>query len=148
MPPGTLGLNSPSTKTLWLSPDAAGQGWFIDPTPQTDDEFAGDIAQIPAAATHIDLLTVAAHELGHILGFANLADNNTLGTTMSNSLPDGLRRVPTALSTRTASADNVFTALGLGDFGGPAVTQLIRSRPANAPSTHIADYFTNLGQED
>ena len=56
-----------------IDDDAAGHGWFIDPTPNDNSEFthaanaAGtDLFTDPsnAAAGHIDLLTAVMHEMG------------------------------------------------------------------------------------
>ncbi len=47
-----------------LDRDAAGRGWFIDPTPADDAEFSGDHGQLVAgdgaAQTEIDLLRLLA----------------------------------------------------------------------------------------
>lgn len=49
-----------------IDADAAGHGWFLDPTPALDEEFdsAGD-----SSMTQMDLLTAIMHEMGHVLGF-------------------------------------------------------------------------------
>src|SRR5262249_36242991 len=64
-----LGEARPGHTTL--DPDAAGRGWFLDPTPADDSEFS-----TPLAATRLDggpgdrldLLTTVMHEFGHQLG--------------------------------------------------------------------------------
>jgi probable HAF family extracellular repeat protein len=60
----TLGLAV--GRTIWLDDDAAGWGWFVDPTPRSDAEFrrAGDQGE----RGRVDLLTAVTHELGHVLG--------------------------------------------------------------------------------
>ena len=60
----TLGLASGNT--IWLDDDAAGWGWFVDPTPADDCEFTtpGDQGE----QGRMDLLTVLMHEIGHLLG--------------------------------------------------------------------------------
>jgi hypothetical protein len=138
LPAGYLGLNSAETKTIWLSSNAASQGWFIDRTPMWDEEFTGDIAQIPEAMSHIDLLTVAAHELGHILGFPDLPDDDTLGSTMSISLGDGLRRVP---FTSMPSSSDMTTSL----VAAPRVSTIASLRPDSASADSV---FTELGIPD
>ena len=81
-----------------LDRDAAGNGWFVDPTPASDEEYASPESsnQLHAVDSRvvdrIDLLTVVEHELGHIIGFDDLdalADN-----LMSSVLGSGIRRNP------------------------------------------------------
>ena len=60
----TLGLAS--GHTIYLDDNAAGWGWFIDPTSGDDSEFSTPGNQ--GEMRRIDLLTVLEHELGHLLG--------------------------------------------------------------------------------
>lgn len=59
---------------IWIDDDAAGYGWFVDQTPHDNAEFESargnhlQAVRDSAAFDRIDLLTVLAHELGHILG--------------------------------------------------------------------------------
>jgi hypothetical protein len=78
--PGTyLGLAYPDL--VLIDSDAAGHGWFVDSTPDTDDDLDG---------ASIDLLTAVAHELGHVLGLDDLdADADSL---MAGELAAGVRR--------------------------------------------------------
>ncbi|MBW6493254.1 MAG: hypothetical protein K0B16_01635 [Burkholderiaceae bacterium] len=66
--------------------DAAGYGWFIDPTPGDDSEFilSGDVlaAQGDSATGRIDLLSVLQHELGHVAGLGHV-DDGLMATTLS-----------------------------------------------------------------
>jgi hypothetical protein len=65
-----------SPTLILLSPDAAGRGWFLDPTPSQDEEFVPtrdhdeELLAAPdgPAAGRVDLLTVLTHEMGHVLG--------------------------------------------------------------------------------
>jgi streptogramin lyase len=89
---GNLGghtLGMASGHTIWLDADAAGWGWFVDPTPGEDSEFntPGDQGE----QNRMDLLTVLTHELGHSLGLGH----DDAGV-MQESLPAGTRRLPTA----------------------------------------------------
>jgi len=113
---GTSGgrLDPPALQTLVRSAidDLAGQGWFVDRTPGVNEEFR---AVAPGGALHaidsravdrIDLMTVVAHELGHLAG---LPDSDAVaGNLMSSTLPAGVRR-----TTWSAGVDTVFQGGGL-----------------------------------
>jgi hypothetical protein len=85
-------------QTIYLDRDAAGHGWFVDPTPMASEEFVAvagrsDLKAIdPRAVDRIDLLTVVEHELGHMGGLGGL--DSTIDALMSASLPSGVRRLP------------------------------------------------------
>ena len=86
-------------KTIYIDSNAAGYGWFIDPTPADNSEFtqlaSGVLAAKSgtAAAKHVDLLTTVLHEMGHDLGLGHsLAPNDW----MNALLPVGVRRLPSA----------------------------------------------------
>lgn len=82
---------------ILLDIDAAGHGWFVDPTPLLDEEFAGGPAASHSATRlaadgRMDLLTVLAHELGHKLG-ENHTDSGA-DDWMAPVLEPGVRRLP------------------------------------------------------
>ncbi len=87
---------------ILIDDDAAGFGWFVDQTPWDDDEFAAttmtpivsSVSSSPIGA--VDLLTVIAHELGHVLGLPDLHGESFLASLMAASLETGVRRVPLA----------------------------------------------------
>jgi hypothetical protein len=92
-----------------LDRDAAGYGWFVDPTPAQDEEFqpvkVGRQLQAVdlGAIGRMDLLTVVEHELGHIAGLLDL--DSSLDDLMSSSLSKGIRR-----KVSLADIDAVFAA--------------------------------------
>ena len=94
LPAGVLGEEV--GKTIYIDRDAAGYGWFVDPTPTKDEEFVSSgrsqllTAIDPRAVDRIDLLTVVEHELGHVLGLKDL--NAPTDDLMSGVLGVGVRR--------------------------------------------------------
>jgi hypothetical protein len=91
LPGTTLGLADGAV--IYLDADGAGHGWFLDSTPWEDSEFAPGLAESPAVG-RVDLLTVMAHEMGHILGLADdPATDPFMGTVMADVLPLGIRRI-------------------------------------------------------
>jgi probable HAF family extracellular repeat protein len=81
----TLGLASGNT--IWLNDNAAGWGWFVDPTPWDDSEFTtpGDEGE----QNRMDLLTVLTHEIGHLLDYEHENDG-----VMQETLTAGTRLTP------------------------------------------------------
>lgn len=81
----TLGLASGNI--IWIDMNAAGWGWFVDPTPWDDSEFTtpGDQGE----QNRMDLLTVLMHELGHVLGH-----EHDEGGVMAETLTAGTRLTP------------------------------------------------------
>ncbi len=96
LPNNLLGLAA--GHVVWIDRDAAGFGWFVDRTPDTDEEFG----QSGAATGRMDLLTVLAHELGHVLGFEHDMEPGHL---MSETLAPGTRLLPIGSG---ADIDDVF----------------------------------------
>ncbi len=84
---GGTTLGFASGHTIWLDDNAAGWGWFVDPTPKGDSEFTKPSNQ--GEKRRMDLLTVLQHELGHMLGKEHEATGVLIET-----LPTGTRRVP------------------------------------------------------
>src|ERR1700745_2703139 len=74
--------------TIYLGANAAGWGWFVDPTPNNDSEFIRPGNQ--GEQHRMDLLTVLEHEIGHLLGKEHEA-----GGVMQETLAPGIRNVPT-----------------------------------------------------
>jgi hypothetical protein len=74
---------------ITLDRTADGFGWFVDATPGDDSEFSPGVFNSPARG-HIDLLSVVAHETGHLLGFGEDSSSGVTG----EYLAPGARHVP------------------------------------------------------
>jgi hypothetical protein len=137
LPGTTLGLASGAV--VFLDADGAGHGWFLDPTPADDAEFVLAPAGGPAAG-RIDLLTVIAHELGHVLGLDDDPETDPFtGIVMAAALAPGVRRVhldgllPGAGPVQTGTA-----ARGRDPWvggGDPAGQRLAPPHPPPGPSS-------------
>jgi hypothetical protein len=93
--PGSY-LGEAEGNLIHIDSNAAGHGWFVDPTPTLNEEFTPSPSNQqlraidPRALDRIDLLTVVEHELGHVLGLEDLgAVSDDL---MSGVLGVGIRR--------------------------------------------------------
>jgi hypothetical protein len=141
-----LGLGITVGDQITISRDAAGWGWFIDPTPYDDSEFTlptgNGVAATPASPSYgrMDLLTVEMHELEHVLG---VADSST--GLMSEKLIAGIRLAP------ARAAAQVFDS-ATGTFLGVDELELLRglhdglSNPLNAsqlPDWVVSDFGGN-----
>jgi hypothetical protein len=96
LPPSYLGLAA--ADGISIDRNAAGHGWFVDPTPGDDAEFAPwDVRGLRApsggpASGRMDLLTVVMHEMGHALGLGHTHESGL----MAELLMTGVRRLPGA----------------------------------------------------
>jgi predicted Zn-dependent protease with MMP-like domain len=137
--------------TVTIDSNAAGHGWFVDSTPQDNSEFQfvrslGNWIANPdsEASHHIDLLTTVMHELGHILGLDDRQATGRHNDVMSETLPDGVRRLPTLNSLfGTGSVVEQKPALGQGRplfssaFAG---IQLERNVPLGNHTGNLTDF--------
>ncbi|MDH5669953.1 MAG: M10 family metallopeptidase domain-containing protein, partial [Nitrospira sp.] len=113
LPDGYLALTLGTTITL--DTDAAGYGWFIDPTPGVHEEFdytplssealakedssPWQLQAAPGSAAEgkIDLMTVLMHELGHVMGLGHVSSAVDGTRLMAGAIDPGIRRLPSAL---------------------------------------------------
>jgi VCBS repeat-containing protein len=97
-------------REISLSESAAGYGWFIDPSPSSNEAFLPtsdpNVLIAPPgspAYAKIDLLTVELHELGHVLGLGE-APASATNDLMSQYLPSGMRRLLSPLDLQMLAA--------------------------------------------
>jgi hypothetical protein len=94
----SLGLTDVASQVVRLDGAAAGYGWFVDPTPLRDEEFAvgrpgSPLAALPGpAAGKMDLLTAVLHEMSHLAGRPDLDAPGHADDLMADALSPGTRR--------------------------------------------------------
>ena len=89
-------IGAAQSRQVRVDTDGAGYGWFIDPTPLSDEEFSIASPNWPdsSALGRIDLLTVILHELGHHLGGEDLDVETYPDHFLADRLSPGQRRLP------------------------------------------------------
>jgi hypothetical protein len=108
LPGQTLGLAS--GHTILIDRNAAGFGWFVDSTPRDDREFGPSLvadANSPAYG-RMDLLSVVAHEMGHVLGY----DHDSELDVMHETLEAGHRASPDLDGSDGLAIDAFFAGIG------------------------------------
>ncbi|WP_420967462.1 cadherin domain-containing protein [Bradyrhizobium sp. B120] len=156
-------ISAESNGHITIDAGAAGHGWFVDPTPSDNFEFAHaatatDLFADPtsAAAGHLDLLTAVAHELGHVVGLADDTTPSHSGDLMYINLADGERRLPSAADANTA-APHVMPTQGTASsqvnlatrdsFNFSSFTQSPPPTPtgaSHADTQNLSDLFSGL----
>jgi hypothetical protein len=94
-------LGEASGNLIRVDSNAGGNGWFIDATPFSDNEFSESKAATRfytdaqgTPAGHIDLLTAIMHELGHAAGLSDSYLQQDRNSVMYGYLTRGERRLP------------------------------------------------------
>ena len=108
LPAGYLGLAW--GRSLTLDVNANGAGWFVDAA-----RARCGVVQVPSTASRqMDLLTVVAHEVGHLLGYDHSDNANDV---MAATLSVGTRRVPGSETRLLADSRELVVASPLLDYG-------------------------------
>jgi hypothetical protein len=95
LPGSELVASDPAGNRLAVDAGAAGRGWFIDPTPADDAEFASGLALPGSGAVgKEDLLSAVLYGMGRLAGLpAEVGQGGT--DLMAEVLPAGVRRTDT-----------------------------------------------------
>lgn len=105
-----IGLHTPGQ--ILIDRTAAGRGYFVDLTPNQDEEFTLQqgrlIANTIAAQGKVDLLSVLLHELGHALGEDHETDPSDSHDLLAPTILPGERRL---LEDDVFSANELFESL-------------------------------------
>ncbi|HZN33958.1 MAG TPA: hypothetical protein VFB80_09075, partial [Pirellulaceae bacterium] len=98
---GVLGLTELGSSVVTLDATAGGYGWFVGPGLPGDAAFDDVVApeefhagSDSPAFGRMDLLTVVAHELGHVLGLSDLDPQVAPHDLLTETLAPGVRRLP------------------------------------------------------
>ncbi|MDN5000401.1 cadherin domain-containing protein [Bradyrhizobium sp. GCM10027634] len=111
-------LANTGAKGITIDVNAAGWGWYVDPTPSDNSEYHSTaapndlVATSGDAASHIDLLTVLEHELGHVLGLPD----TSLDGVMNLNLDTGERRLVTPADVAQATPLQPTTSQNSNSF--------------------------------
>lgn len=140
--------------------EAAGFGWYFDPTPADDSEFAVPVpnkesqaTELSAAHGNVDLITVLMRQLRVALGRKSLSLSGNSGWLMQNTLNVGVRRAPSlraAAHDAAPSAQQIEVRLQakeqtqLALDGSASQQKSTHFAPLAAPGT-LADVMVNIG---
>lgn len=125
-----------------LDRNAAGRGWFVDLTPQDNEEYRlidgmwQAIAGGPAEG-RFDLLSVLLHEMGHEAGLGHSA-NDAVGDIMTEALDVGERRLPQTANQPEAWNDGQVFDEELGMFVTPTERRLMKLAGISASDLQIS----------
>ena len=163
LPDGELARTSKGV--IEIDDKAAGFGWYFDPTPGDDSEFAvlvpnkeSQATELNAAQGHMDLITVLMRQLRVALGRKKLNLSGNQGWLMQNTLGVGTRRAP---ALRVATPGDTSPNAGQQTFvrqtkeqtqfmlDGSASQRGFKQQPKFTPRTSspgtLADVMLNVG---
>jgi hypothetical protein len=129
--------------TTFIAPEgeANDQAWFVNRTQTWDEEFLQGVAQSSVLADHVDVATVAAHEIGLSLAAALLpavANIRTATTSVTPIVSDGPSTGTNKLA--STSADGLFTEIGLNDWNSAGTAMR-----ANVPAATLSANSAQIG---
>jgi hypothetical protein len=156
---GDLGLAT--SDTIIVDQNAANFGWFFDASATADSAFVSRFSTHEfrvgvgsPAAGRIDLVTLIAHELGHIAGLDDLDVSDYPNDLMTEYLAPGVRRVPGANHVALIAAgqsrptiETVASSSVLQDRTAAVVVSIPRAaRVASPKATPVALPTGRLGR--
>ena len=124
------------TGLITVDRDADGAGWFVDTTPETNEEFLSGKGSTALTASEgsdawgrYDLLTFLAHEVGHLLGIDG--DDARFAAHTVMMLDGSWRFVGDGLSViLTADREHLCPFTHPGDLMNPALLPSLRKLPS------------------
>ncbi len=119
-----------------IDSNAAGYGWFADPTPADNSEFLDG-----ATPTGIDLLTVVMHEMGHVLGYGDVAGDS--GAVMSATLEAGVRYAPQSAASGSGTTAEAGKVSRLVSFTARKRVEGLAFAQMEAGRGWLADFLTD-----
>jgi hypothetical protein len=147
LPGAVLGYTSVYDTSVWIDTDAAGHGWHYEVQSTKDDSNTPLLHHsttpffphftTPLSPGGMDLVTVLAHELGHVIGHEDLDEATHATDLMSAELAPGERFEVggQTLGVRGPATADLRQRLG---GAGPATTDLRRG-------TGLDDLWSSLG---
>jgi VCBS repeat-containing protein len=125
---------------------AQGKGWFVDPNPRSDANFAHAVSAtrlytdpFSAPAGHVDLLTAIEHEMGHKLGLPDTYAERDRDNLMYGYLTVGERRLPASGQARNAQPGKQATQhLKLRSIAASSLPPTMVTRRSDKPITPLS----------